>query len=428
MCCGPERAVRRCAHRDRAALLRKLQAGLFDAGASSLATFAAGISATRLMNAPQLGIYALFFAAWILALQLPSQLILVPAEARLVYLPAEDRKSFLITNTILALPFALLGSAMVLAVLLVLPQSANRSIALQLGVTAALAATLYPLQENARRLLHLSRLHWAAASLSIVRLIVAAVVLVIGWRSELPIGLLPFGSLAAGDLVALIVAFFIIKPKRHKPEYHLRSLITSGRWLLLSASLGPAAGFAVGVLVTHLADSAALGVAEAARIVAQPVLVLAIGLETVLRPAAMEAAIEGQEGAARRLSRRLGLGLTGAAGAYMVLALVPSSVIPFHDLFPKAFSLPGLVHLAILAAFLEGVVLLKRSELIALDRTMSLSVAEAGASTGRIGVAVPAGFFQSWTVPLGSAVAGLIRWVSYSRLLSKAYERAHQGD
>ena len=61
----------------------KLSAGVIDAGASSLATFLAALVAARTLTATEMGAYALVFAAWTLATQVPSQLIYASAEARL---------------------------------------------------------------------------------------------------------------------------------------------------------------------------------------------------------------------------------------------------------------------------------------------------------------------------------------------------------
>ena len=403
--------------------MAKLPAGLVDAGASSLATFAAGVAATRLLESSELGVYAIFFSAWLLAFQLPTQLILVPAEAKLVHIPSKERRTFLLRNSVMALPLALLGSTVVLGVLLVVPQDANPAIALQLGATAALVAGLYPLQDHARRLLHLSRSHWSAASASLVRLGGTSMVLVAGWNAGVSPGLLPFGSLAAGDLCALAFSLLIVRPKRGtKPTYSARGLMRSGKWLLLSASMGPAAGFAMSLLVTNLADAAALGLAEAARVAAQPVLVLALGLAAVLRPASMEAAIGGDKPQARRLSRRLALGLALATLLYLGVASLPESINPLQALVPKAFTLAGLVQLSVAAAFLNGVVFLQHAELIALDRTRQLSGAAALASSARTAVAFASGALRAWAVALGYLLSGLVRWVTYSRILAGSYE------
>ena len=161
-----------------------------------------------------------------------------------------------------------------------------------LALTGGLAALFAPLQEHARRLLHLSSMHWAAAAVSVVRLVVVAVVLTMGLAFGLGSVWLPLGALAAGDLLSLIMAMVRRGiPGGRELRYRVRDLAGTGVWLLVGAMVAPAAGFLISFLVTRLAGSADLGLAEAARIAAQPALVLAVGLSAVLRPEAMEAAV-----------------------------------------------------------------------------------------------------------------------------------------
>lgn len=403
--------------------MTKAPAGLVDAGASSLATFAAGVAAARLLDSSELGVYAIFFAAWILAFQIPSQLILVPAEANLIRLMPHARAGYLLHNSVMALPAAVLAGLLVLAAVVFAPDDVDQGVVLQLGITAALVAALLPLQDHAKRLFHLSGAHWSAASGSLIRLGITMAVLVIGWNGRVDPGLLPFGSLVAGDLCALGFSLLVAGKREDSTsaDYTFGSLIESGKWLLLGASVGPAAGFAGALLVTALADASALGLAEAARVAAQPVLVLAVGLSAVLRPASMEAAVAGNNAEARRLSRRFGLGLAIASIAYVGVVSLPESINPLFLMVPKAFELRGLVALSVAAALFNGVAMLQHAELIALDKTSSLSVAETLASIGRVAVAIPAAVLRSWAIPLGFLIGGLVRWISFSKYLKGSY-------
>src|SRR5665811_1076973 len=55
-------------------------AGLLDSSLSSLATFAIGIMAATQLPLEALGVYSLFFTAFLLATVVPTQLIFLPAE------------------------------------------------------------------------------------------------------------------------------------------------------------------------------------------------------------------------------------------------------------------------------------------------------------------------------------------------------------
>ena len=130
----------------------------------------------------------------------------------------------------------------------------------------------------------------------------------------------------------------------------------------------------------------------------------------MLRPASIEAAIRGDRPQARRLSRRLGLGLALATLLYLGAVSLPESLNPLQALVPKAFTLTGLVQLSVAAALFNGVIFLQRAELIALDRTRQLAGAEALASSAPTAVAFASGAPRAWTVALGFLPGGLARW------------------
>ncbi len=65
-------------------LPRALQYGLADAALASLATFAVGIVAVRTLSPANLGAYAIFLSAFLLAAALGTQLLLIPAETVIV--------------------------------------------------------------------------------------------------------------------------------------------------------------------------------------------------------------------------------------------------------------------------------------------------------------------------------------------------------
>ncbi len=356
--------------------------------------------------------------------QLPTQLVLTPAEARLVAVETSQRMGYLLHNLRIAFPWALVGGLLTMAVGWLFPSDVPAQAGWLLALTGGMAALVAPLQEHARRLLHLSSLHWAAASVSIVRLVVVSAVLALASVSNVDSALLPLGALAAGDLLSLLIACVGRRePGSRSLDYRARQLAGTGTWLLVGAMVAPAAGFLVSFLVTRLAGAVELGLAEAARIAAQPVLVLAVGLSAVLRPEAMEAAVRFDRPRARQLTRQFGLVIAAVTAIYLLLTLVPPSFNPVYFLVPKAFTVDGLLQLSIVAAAVNGMVFLQRSELTALDRTRSLSHAESWAAGARSALALAAGWLNAWTVPLGLLVGGLIRMKLFTRLLNAEARR-----
>jgi O-antigen/teichoic acid export membrane protein len=397
---------------------------LIDAGASSVATLVAGVAAARLLGSSELGAYALVFSALMLASQLPTQMSLTPSEARLVVVAAPERIGYLLTNLRVALPWAAVGALLTVLAGWLVPPDVGSDATWALALTGGLATLFMPLQEHARRLLHMSSMHWAAAGVSIVRLVAVIVALALGWASALRLEWLPLGALAVADSFSLVVALTRRgSPGVREVKYGVRDLAGSGVWLLVGAMVAPAAAFLISFLVTRLASSADLGVAEAARVAAQPALVLAVGLSAVSRPEAMEAAVRFDRGQADRLTRQFASIIGGVSSLYLLLTLVPHAFNPVYRLVPQAFEVAGLVQVSIVAAAVNGMVFLQRSELTALNRTKSLAVAEAWAAGLRTSVAFGAGWLAAWSVPLGFLLGGLTRMRLFRRLLDVGVDR-----
>lgn len=396
--------------------------GLIDAGTSSVATFIAGVVATRVLDTAELGMYAIFFSARILVSHLPTQLIFDPAEARLIAVPTVDRTAYFGWNTLIALPWAILGSLLVFVVLAFAPPGTDPQVALQLAGTAALVAFFVPIQSHARRLLHLSRRHWAAANASFIRLAIAAVATAVALGVGVHPGLIPFGALAVADLATLIYVFALVGLRRDRSlPYTMEELLKAGIWLLAAAVIGPASALLTTLIVGWIAGVEVVGISEAASIVASPVLVTAAGLAAVARPGSMEAAWRGDERGARALSRQQALGLGVLSLLYLGVLYLPENINFMYALVPKGFEIGGLVALSVLAAVVNGAILLQRSELIALRNTRQLSVAEAIASVARVAVGFGAAALLWWTVPLAFLTGGGVRWAGFARILSSRY-------
>ncbi len=396
--------------------------GLIDAGASSLATFIIGVAAIRLMPPSAVGAYALIFSAWVFISKLPLRLVLVPAEARLVKASNRERIAAFRHNARLSLPLLGLVMAIMWSVGLLIPEEVPNDTAMSLLSTAVAVAVLVPLQEHGRQLLHLARRHWQAAAVSVLRLLTTSLAMLIGLVTNVPTALLPFGALALGDLAVVVAVTAIsFRVGEYSPPYSVRQLVPSGRWLLLGGSFAPAAGFIVSVAVAHLAGATALGVAEAARVAAQPILVLALGFMAVLRPSSMEEAIRGRRREATDLTNRFLKVLGGSCLVYGLVTFLPESTNPLALLLPTAFSVTGLVQLSVLAAFFNGAILLYKSELIATDRVRPLSYAEGAGASSQVVLSLSAPYLREWTVPASFLVGGLVRWLFVAKFRRDIY-------
>src|SRR5215210_6370062 len=103
---------------------------------------------------------------------------------------------------------------------------------------------------------------------------------------------IPFGALAFANVLSLtfglVAAGRMTKPVQSPVSF--RSVMRSGRWLLLVGLLPTGSAFLAAVLVSRFSSTETLGYAEAARVLGQPILVLALGISASLGPRSMEAA------------------------------------------------------------------------------------------------------------------------------------------
>lgn len=398
-------------------------AGLTDTASASAATFLAGIVATRVLSNEALGGYSLVFSVAVLASTIPTQLLLVPSQARLMELSPIHRVSALGRTLRIALVTAGVGSLLVLGAYYVSP-SLPGSTRFALVASGALYSAMAPLQQHVRTVFHLGLRHWTASMLSFIRFVIVSTLIASGLATGIPPAFVPLGALGIADLLVVGLALGVTMRERVSTPLLLdrKRLALSGRWLLAAAALGPAAGFGVSLAVAHFAGVSQLGFAEAARISAQPVLVLATGLAAVARPSVMRAAQDRRRQEAVGVRLRFQLSLTLGGAAYALALLLPAGLNPIRALIPAAFDIPGLALLSVAAAMINGSALLHRSELVAVDMTGSITSAEMRASIIRVVAGASASVGKAWTVPLSFLLGGIVRFVTLSRRTQAVYD------
>jgi O-antigen/teichoic acid export membrane protein len=183
-------------------LRHALPAGLLDAGFASLARLIVGIYAARALIVSDLGAYALFFSAFVFASVVPMQFVLVPAE--LATLPAARRERLALVRQSwrIGIPMAA-ATAVVASGAAALSAEAPTRVLWPLAFTMAACATLTPLQEHVRRVLHLAGISWHAAVVSLVQGGGVVVGLALLASAETPVIWRPFGALTIGTVVSL---------------------------------------------------------------------------------------------------------------------------------------------------------------------------------------------------------------------------------
>lgn len=399
--------------------------GVVDAAFASLATFSAALFAIRSLDIETLGLYAFFYAAYRVAVVIPRQLVFVPAEIDSVAVDASARLGVLRQVSRLAVGPVLVSAVTVIGTAVLLAPRELESPIVPLVVTAVAASVTTPFQEYLRRAFHLAGLSQRAGLVSLANFVVTLGVMALAVATAVPVVWIPIGSLAlayalSGSLGALLASR--AAPADWSKSLKVRDLATAARPLLFAGLAPIATGFLVALLVVRLAGLEALGSAEAARIVARPVFVLAAGIAAALRPRAMEAANRRNVLNARSVSRRYTLIVGSATLMYLGLVGFSGPWNPMEWLVPTAYLVPGLVALTVIAAGIDGVALPYRFQLLGAHREAAYAKVEAAGNLIRTLFGAASAVLKAYALPLGLLALGLSRLVGYQLNLRGLYE------
>ena len=391
-------------------LRHALSAGLLDAGLASLATLAVGVYAVRSLSAAELGTYALFFSAFTVAAVLPTQLLLVPAEVATLLEGPHERLRVLRSGWRLGLPAAAAAAGLASAAAW-LGASAPLEVLWPFAVTMTACGIVSPLQDHLRRSLHMAGEHWRAATVSLVQLAAIIAVLAVAERAAAPSLWRPFGALALANVVSLSTGYWLSRRDLRRVtglSHRIAPLARSGQWLVLVELATSGGLFVSSAIITQLARPETLGYAEAGRIVAQPLYVVAVGVSAAVWPRSMEAAAGRTEQAARRIAR-LSAAIVVAVGVlYGAVTIVPWWGNPLGVLVPQAYAVDGLVLVSVLALVLVGVAFPPRTELIGagLERALVRVALLAGIVQCLAAVAAP--WIGAFARPVGVGLFGIV--------------------
>jgi O-antigen/teichoic acid export membrane protein len=356
------------------------------------------------------------------------QLIYVPAEVIAAGLPVDERLGILGKSVLLGVVPSLIGSTAVLLASVATSDIASPDLLIGLTATSWVAVLVSPTQDHARRLLHFRGWSWDAATVSAVQLGTVIVAIVVMVLLDVSIAWIPFGALAIANVLSLTTALVIARLRRGFVHLQLvirtRELLRTGWWLLLQGALPMASAFIAAWMITSLATPADLGYADAARVAAQPVLVLGMGLSAVLGPRAMEAALgHNRSRANKAIGAQVGIILVGGL-LYLLMAAGPFPWNPMRVLVPKAYEIPGLVAATVVVNMLIASLFIVISELTAAGKVRLLAVASGLGGLAQIAVTLSAGTTGAFARPLGLAASNAVRVVGYSVGRAQFYEQA----
>lgn len=409
-------------------LAKRLPAGIIDASFASLATFSVGLAAVNLLPATERGVYAIYFTTFMLGTVLPRNLIFTPSEVEAVGFPVESRVPLIARTVSLGIGPAILGAMVgaILAVIVAAPLTTSEVI-LPFTVTTAIAAILSPLQDHVRKMLHIGMRSWLSAGISIVQFVTAVAAILLLRQADVALPWIPFGSLAIANLVSLSLGWALTRGSHRRStsakQLFFADLARRGRWLLLQAAAPSLAGFVAASVITRLASAEALGFAEAARVVAQPILVFATGLTAVLAPRTVEAAMRHDERTARRMSN-IYLGAIAIAGsAYLLVAGWSWALNPMTRIVPAAYEFSGLVALTIVANLWTAGIYLQINELLGAKRETTLARLSWTVSPIVLLGAATAGFTDAFARPLGRVIEAVTRFGVQRAVISNHYRQ-----
>lgn len=409
-----------------ASLKRLLPAGVVDSGFASLAGFVVAVTAVSVFNDVDRGVYAIFFTAFVVGSLLANELIFTPAEVEAVAYPVSERLSLVSQSLRLGIGPALAGTLAAPVAVAVTAAYATTEVALGLAVTSATAIVVSPMQDHVRRMLHIAELSWRAAAVSIVQFVIVSAGIAVGIATDVPEAWLPFGALAIANVISLAVARLLAHVSirdRAAGTLRFRELAKTGVWFVLNAA--PAAvWFGTAAVIAALAGPEALGFAESARVVAQPILVFATGLTAVLAPRAMRAGMHANSGLARRTSV-IYLASIGAAGAvYLAIAGWDWVLNPMEYLVPSAYSLGGLAAFSILANVATAASFLQGDELAGAGRVRILAgISWLSSIVGLLG-GLTASYTGAYARPLAVSIGAAARYGAQARVLAGVYDAA----
>lgn len=272
---------------------------ILDSSFAAAANLLAGLLAIRVLSTQGLALYALLFSAAVAAMLVPSQMVYFVQRldlnrrppGALIPLRTSAARSTLHVIVVVAVTLA--------SGLPILIDSGDPALWL-IGLSAAAWAAISPLQDHVRAQLHIAGRHSLATTASVVNFSVTVCTLFLALVvTGLGTYLLPFGALFASNLISIAVAMLV---SRNMPRIiddwqvnWMTGVLTS-----LPAFLLQCAAYFTNVVVLVLLSEQALAQLEAARVAAQPVFAIAVGLLGYFGPRLIRADAAGDKVAVRR--------------------------------------------------------------------------------------------------------------------------------
>ncbi len=340
---------------------------MLDSGLSSLASFLMGLVATHYLLPNELGEYAVFYAAFLLAAVVPATLVFAPLEVISLDLPHAERTAILRESVPFGGLISLLSGVLICGATLPLVSKVGLPVRVEFMFTAMVLSCVSPVQDHLRRMFHQTGRSWTAAWLSVIQIAVVATTIVIALAIGVPLPLVPFGALAIGNLISLPIGLRLARwragqPRRLGPA--VVNILRTGGWLTFGSAFSFAAGLAAIAILSDRGGPASAGQAEAARVLSQPVTVIAVGMIAVFGPEMMMAAQRGLSSSVRKMMTAFNGIIALTTLGWLAAVGIQWSWSPLSRIFSTAYEVRGLLPLMIVQQALGYAGLAYRSVLI----------------------------------------------------------------
>lgn len=405
---------------DQQRLRQKLPAGIVDASLASLATFAAGLAAVRWLSPAELGTYSVIFSAFLVGSLLPGETVYTPIQVSMIGLDVRERMGGIVHSLGKGIPPALLGSVFILVAGGLIWWRSDPSADIELALTGIGLTIVSPMQDHLRRGFHIAERSWVAAAMSGAQLVAVVLVLLFMRSAGMDPAWAPLGSLVIANTISLSVGLLLSERAwRVRPTSPV--VTVSGRWLAASSITAYGGTLVASVIMTLVAGPEIVGFAEAARVAAQPVLVVTTGVAAAMASRHLRAAASSDREAAIHVNRSFLLVVAVAGITYLFLAGFAWSLNPLFALMPSAYQITFLVPITILSNLVLSVTSPLRDQLIASNMEVPMAKIDFASLVIPAVIAATAGVTGAFARPYGIIGQNIFRTLRYRSVWRTAF-------
>ena len=401
-------------------LRQKLPAGIVDAALSSLGTFAAGLAAVRLLEPAELGTYSVIFSAFLVGSLLPAEITYTPIQVSMIRLEVHQRLGGIVHSLGNGIPPALFGCTFILAAAGLIWWRSDPTAVIELAITGVGLAVISPMQDHLRRGFHIAERSWGAALMSGSQMVAVVGALLVMLSLDIAPAWAPLGSLVVANIVSLGFGLALSRSAwRVRPTAPV--VMVSGRWLAASSVSAYGGTLVASVVMTLVAGPEIVGFAEAARVAAQPVLVVTTGVAAALASRHLRAAASVDRAAAISVNKSFFLVIAVAGISYLFLAGFAWSFNPLFALIPTAYDIAFLIPVTILSNLVLSITSPIRDQLIASNMEVPMAKIDFASLTIPTVVAATAGLTGAFARPLGIIGQNVFRTIRYRAIWRAAF-------